>query len=336
MDYLIGLLCILLSALFSGLTLGFFSLNKDDLNRKAKLGDLRARKIYRLRERGNLLLCTLLIGNVAVNSTFSIFLGSRISGVLAGVLATFLIVVFGEILPQAFFSRYALNFSSKFTWMVNIFIWVLFPICWPLAKILDKALGEEIYTVYSKRELIKIIEEHEDSADSDIDEDEERIIKGALSFSDKKVGDILTPRTAMFVLSSDRKLDAQTIAEISDSGHSRIPVYQDNPDNIIGTLYVKDLLKIDWQDKKVGDIARDDALFVDIDKKLDDLLNKFKETRHHLFVVLNSYGEISGLVTVEDVVEEIIGEEIVDEFDKYVDLQEMAKRRLKAKKIKRV
>ncbi len=108
MDYFIVILLVVLSRIFSGLTLGFFSLNKDDLERKAELGDERAKKIYKLRKNGNLLLCTLLIGNVAVNSTLSIFLGSIVSGFTAGIMATALIVVFGEIVPQASFSRFAL------------------------------------------------------------------------------------------------------------------------------------------------------------------------------------------------------------------------------------
>jgi len=115
MTYLIVVFLVLFSALFSGLTLGFFSLNKDDLERKAELGDKQAKKVYKIRKNGNLLLCTLLIGNVAVNSTLSIFLGSLASGFMAGLIATALIVVFGEIIPQAAFSRYALTLGAQFS-----------------------------------------------------------------------------------------------------------------------------------------------------------------------------------------------------------------------------
>ena len=184
MTYLIVIVLIMMSALFSGLTLGFFSLNKDDLGRKAELGDKQAKKVYSVRKNGNLLLCTLLIGNVAVNSVLAIFLGSIASGVAAGLLATGLIVIFGEIVPQAAFSRYALALGSRLVWLVRIFLIILFPICWPLAWILDKVLGDELDTVYSKRELIKMIEKHEDLSESEIDEDEERIIKGGLSYSE--------------------------------------------------------------------------------------------------------------------------------------------------------
>jgi metal transporter CNNM len=124
---------------------------------------------------------------------------------VAGFLATALIVVLGEIVPQAVFARYAMKLVHRFVWIAKLFIFLLYPITLPMARTLDKFLGQQMPTVYTKKELIKIIEEHEDSKQSDIDEDEERIIKGALSFSDKKVGDIMTPRTEVFDLQADEK-----------------------------------------------------------------------------------------------------------------------------------
>ena len=335
-DYFISFFLIVLSALFSGLTLGFFSLNKDDLQRKTECGDKDAKKVYNLRKNGNLLLCTLLIGNVAVNSTLSIYLGSLFSGFLAGIIATALIVIFGEILPQAAFSRYALQFTSKLVWLVQFLIFIFYPICFPLAWILNKMLGEEIPTVYSKSEFIKLVEQHEDMSESDIDEDEEKIIKGALSFSEKKTQDIMTPRTEVFALEDDARLTKTTISKIFKTGHSRIPVFEGNLDNIIGILYVKDLIMENGKSKKVIDVAREDVIFVDNDKPLDDLLNAFKRHRHHLFVVMDKFGAVSGIVTIEDVIEEIIGAEIVDEFDKHIDMQEKAKKRLEKRHVNKV
>lgn len=336
MAYVIVIFLVLLSALFSGLTLGFFSLNRDDLMRKAELGDKKAKKVYKLRKDGNLLLCTLLIGNVAVNSTLSIYLGSIASGLLAGITATVLIVIFGEIIPQAAFSRFALVLGAKMAWLVGFFIFILYPICKPLAWTLDKFLGDEIPTVYSKHELIKLIEDHEDSKHSDIDSDEEKIIKGALSYSDKQVHEILTPRTEIFSLEYNEPMNKNTIKRIYESGHSRIPIYKEEIDKIVGMLYSKDLVNNDVKDKKAGEIARNDVIFVDHDKPLDDLLQAFRQTRHHLFVVLNEYGGVAGIVTIEDVLEEIIGAEIVDEFDVYEDLQKEAKKKLSKKKITKV
>jgi len=192
MTYLIIVFLIILSGIFSGLTIGFFSLNKSDLKRKAKLNNDIAKKVYAIRKNGNLLLSTLLIGNVAVNSALSIFLGSITSGLLAGILATSLIVIFGEIIPQASFSRNAMFWGYKFSFFVRIVILILYPITFVIAKSLDKILGAELPTIYSKKELIKIIEEHEDSPQSDLDADEEKILKGALTFSDKVAEDIMT------------------------------------------------------------------------------------------------------------------------------------------------
>src|SRR3989339_741124 len=272
MEYFTIFILVVISALFSGLTLGYFSLNKDDLERKAKLGDKNAKKAHKIRQQGNLLLCTLLIGNVATNAILSVFLGSVTSGVSAAILATFLIVIFGEILPQAVFSRYALFVGSRFAWLARFFIFVFYPLCYPLSKALDRFLGREIPTVYSKRELIKLIEDHEDNMDSEIDADEERIIKGALSFSDKKVEDIMTPRSGMYTLPFDRILDREAIAEISGRGHSRIPVHKKTRDDMVGLLYVKNLIRSDWLGKTVGEVDRPELILGNPDKKLDEFL----------------------------------------------------------------
>ena len=337
MEYIIIVILVFLSALFSGLTLGFFSLNKDDLERKKDMGNKEAKKVYRVRKDGNLLLCTLLIGNVAVNSTLSIFLGSIASGVAAGLIATALIVIFGEIIPQAGFSRYALRLGAKLAWLVLFFRFILYPICKPIALVLDKALGDEMPNVYSKGELLKIIEEHEDSKHSDVDEDEEKMVKGALTLSGKTVEEIMTPESEVFSLPFAQELDRQTINKIFNTGHSRIPVYKNDKDEIIGTLYIKDLiLEHKRKNKTVGDVAGNEVIFVDYNKPLDELLNSFQSTRNHMFIVLNEYGSMLGIVTIEDVLEEIIGEEIMDEFDKVEDLRAEAKKRFKRKRIKKI
>ncbi len=335
-DYFIVLILVFFSALFSGLTLGFFSLNKDDLERKAELGDEGARKVYKVRKNGNLLLCTLLIGNVAVNSALSIYLGSIASGVVAGFIATALIVIFGEIIPQAAFSRYALDLGKRFVPLVNFFVFIFYPISYPIALVLDKILGEEMPTVYSKKELVKIIEDHEDLKESDIDEDEERIIKGALSFSNKTVKDIMTPRTEVIAFPANLKFNKETILKIKKTGRSRIPIYENDLDDIVGILYTKDLIGSLASTKTLRALSRKDVIFVDSTKHLDDLLNAFKKQKHHLFIVLDEYGAMSGIVTIEDVLEEIIGAEIVDEFDKHEDLQKVAKRKMEKRKINKI
>ncbi|MBN2094691.1 MAG: HlyC/CorC family transporter [Candidatus Aenigmarchaeota archaeon] len=314
MSYLLIATLLVFSGVFSGLTLGFFSLNKADLERKAQLGDKQAKKIYSVRKNGNLLLCTLIVANVAVNTTLSILLGNLLFGMLANITATALIVIFGEIIPQALFSRHALHIGSKFAWFVQIFMYFLYPICWPISKVLDRYLGDEMPTIYSKKELMKIIEEHENADEKIIDADEEKILKGALSFSEKIARNIMTPRTAVKMLDFGQKLDKSTLLWIKNSGYSRVPVYKKDKDNIVGILYTRDILGKDTRKLTAGKVARKNVFFVEGDKPLDDLFNAFKKTKCHLFVVLNEFSEFAGIVTIEDVIEEIVGERIPDEF----------------------
>jgi len=326
MDYLIVILLVLLSGLFSGLTLGLLSLNKNELKRKISIGNKNAEKVYAVRKRGNLLLCTLLLGNVGVNSTLAIFLGNIASGVMAGLIATGLIVIFGEIIPQATFARYALMIGAKTAWLVKIFIFILLPVCWPLAWILDKTLGEEMPSIYSKKELMKIVEEHEDLKESEVDADEERIIKGALSYSDKNVEGVMTPRTVVYALKLNDVLDERLINKIKEKGFTRIPVYEKTIDNVVGILYVKDLISIKVG-TKIGSIyKKENILKVSNNLKLDEMLNKFIKTKTHLAFIKDEYGGLRGIITLEDIIEEIIKQEIVDETDKVADMQQKARK----------
>ncbi|MBL7022378.1 HlyC/CorC family transporter [Patescibacteria group bacterium] len=325
MEYLIVIFLVLLSGLFSGLTLGLLSLDKNELKRKISLGDVRAKKVYSVRKNGNFLLATLLLGNVAVNSSLAIFLGNIASGVMAGIIATGLIVIFGEILPQATFSRYALAVGAQTAWLVKIFMIVLSPICWPIAWILDKGLGEEMPTVYSKKELMKIIEEHEDSTHSDVDEDEERIIKGALSYSNRTVEQVMTPRTVVFALDINTPLGEKTLNLIKEESFTRVPVYEGTIDNVKGVLYVKDLLSLK-DGLLVKDVYKEENMIVvSGGTHLDKLLNIFINSKAHIAFVKDEYGGFDGVITLEDILEEILLQEIVDETDDVPDLQEKAR-----------
>lgn len=332
MDYFIIVVLIGFSALFSGLTLGLMGLSALELKRKMSLGDKNAARVYAVRKRGNLLLATLLIGNVAINSTLAIFLGSIASGLIAGLAATGLIVVFGEIIPQAVFSRFALSLGARIAWFVKIIIFILLPITWPIAWILNKTLGDELATIYSKRELVKIIEEHEDSKESDVRVEEERIAIGALTFSNKKVEDVMTPSTAAVSFEASRQIDEDFLKEIHESGYSRFPVYREKIDNIVGILYLKDLLGSRNLNKTINEVMNKKVIFVDGDEKLVNAFNNFLKTHYHLFVVRNEFGGFVGIITLEDVLEEIIRMEIIDEGDRQRDLRKFAKRMFKRKR----
>ncbi len=297
-----------------------------ELKRKVKLKDKNASVIYPLRRYGNQLLCTLLIGNVAVNSTLAIFLGSITKGFIAGLTATVLIVIFGEIIPQSLFSRYAMRLGAKAVPLVYIFHIILFPITWPLALLLDKMLGGELPTIYSKRELQLLLEDHEHSTHSKLDEDELRILKGGLEYSDMKVRDVMTPRVNTFFLKKSTLLNKRTLKSIQRKGHSRIPVFDKTRDEVVGILYSKDLIPVDPDDmEQVGKIMRKKVHNISEKDPLDSVLNRFKKEKVHLFVVIDEFGGMSGIITLEDVLEEIVGE-IVDEFDTQEDMRKVKKR----------
>ncbi|MBT6690645.1 DUF21 domain-containing protein [archaeon] len=317
---LIIVLLVALSGLFSGLTLGLLGLDKSELERKIRLGDEKARKVYGVRKRGNLLLCTLLLGNVGVNSAIAILLGSVAAGVVAGVVATGLIVVFGEILPQAFVSRHAMAVGARTAWLVKIFIFVLYPICWPISKALDKMLGDEMGTVWSRRELKEIVTHHRKSDDSRLDRDEERILHGALSFSDKVVSDVMISRSHVFALEVDNVIDKKLLKKMQKFGFSRFPVYRKRRDNIVGILFFRDLVGVS-SGKKVRDVYEKKKLKVLESRKLDSLLGMFIKEKIHMAVVFNNRKKFVGVVTMEDVVEEIFGKEIVDEDDFFEDVE---------------
>jgi metal transporter CNNM len=323
-DYFIVAVLLIFSALFSGLTLGLMSLSAPELKRKISLGNTQARKVYTVRKDGNLLLTTLLIGNVAINSALAIFLGSIASGVTAGLIATGLIVVFGEILPQAVFSRFALRLGAKTAWLVRIFMFVLYPIAKPIAWLLDKVLGEELNTVYSKKELLKIVEEHRIAKDSDVDAEEAQIISGALTFSHKTVSDIMTPRTVMYSLQSNLVVDDELLHQLAEEGYMRVPIYEGEKDNVIGVVHLSRLMKKDVDGRTLGEFASKGATFVQETDPLDQTFLLFIKTRRHLFIVKDEFGGVSGVVSLEDILEEILQEEIMDENDTHEDLREYA------------
>ncbi len=317
MEYLISLVLVTLSGLFSGLTLGLLSLDAHSLRRRAKHGDENAKVIYPLRKRGNLLLATLLLGNVIVNTTLSIFLGSIAPGLIAGVIATFLIVIFGEIIPQAVISRHALWFGAKTIWFTKITTLLLYPVTYPIALVLDYFLGKELPLMYSKRELMEIVSEHEQSDLSPIDADEKRIVHGALQFSHIRVREVMTEAENVVSFDEHQRLNDAFFEKITTEGFSRLPVYSGEPSHIVGVLYVKDLLveddNISIKDTE-GALERK-FLKVQMGALLDAVLAKMLKTRQHMAVVYNKNDRFVGVITLEDIIEEIIQQEIEDEDD---------------------
>jgi metal transporter CNNM len=222
------LVFISLSALFSGLTLGLLGLDKTGLEIVMDGGDEKnaayARIIYPVRKNGNLLLCTLLLGNTSVNALLSILLADKAGGIIGFIASTFTILIFGEIGPQALCSRYALEIGSKAVPLVRVIMVILYPITKPLSWILDQALGEELTTTYSSSELLKMFEIH--VKENALDQDTANTMTGALTFKDTRVRQVMTPIANAFMLSMDEKLNFEIIAAIFKTGYSRIPVYE--------------------------------------------------------------------------------------------------------------
>jgi metal transporter CNNM len=318
MEYLIATALVVLSGLFSGLTLGLLSLDTQSLRRRARRADRAAQVILPVRERGNQLLTTLLLGNVIVNTTLSIYLGSIASGLVAGVIATALIVVFGEIVPQAVISRHALWFGSRTIWFTRIVMVLLAPVAYPMSRLLDWMLGNELPRTYSTNELMDIISEHEQSPESSIDADEKRIIHGALQFSHRTVREVMTPAAQVVSYPLTTQLSDAFFNELNEHGFSRVPVTDASQSNcVVGVLYVKDLIV---EDERISIAETTEAfeteyLTVRPSDLLDAVLGRMLTTRNHLAIVENRNGVFLGVISLEDIIEEIIQQEIEDEDD---------------------
>ncbi|KAM9311216.1 metal transporter CNNM4 [Gastrophryne carolinensis] len=325
---------LILSGIFSGLNLGLMALDPMELRVVQRCGSDRERryaaKIEPVRRQGNYLLCSLLLGNVLVNTTLTTLLDELIGSGLAAVAASTMgIVVLGEIVPQSLCSRHGLAVGANTLWLTRIFMFLTFPVAYPISRLLDCILGQEIGTVYNREKLLEMLKVTEPY--SGLVREEMNIIQGALELRTKTVEDVMTKVEDCFMLPSDAVLDFSTMSSIMESGYTRIPVYENEHSNIVDILYVKDLAFVDPDDcTTLNTITRfysHPVHFVFSDTKLDAVLEEFKKGKSHLAIVqkVNSEGEgdpfyeVMGLVTLEDVIEEIIKSEILDESDLYTD-----------------
>ena len=314
---LIVLILVSLSAIYSGLNIALLSLNKNDLKRKADLGNISAQKILPLRLNSHLTLAGILLMNVAVISANSIVLEKHFNGILAIVISTLLIVVFGEVLPQAFFARNALNYCGRFVPLLKITNLITYPVSKPLQLLLDNMLGKETDSLLSRNELGLMISEHSGKKNSDLDEDEVEIIKGALQLSSKHVRDVMTPLDKVYWLTPETELTPAKIDEIKAFGYSRLPVFNSECTLSYGVLLMKDLVDINFDNKiiKVNQLQIYPSQIVGSMTALDTLFRKFINGGSHLLPVEKN-DKIYGIVTIEDLIEEILQHEIVDETDR--------------------
>lgn len=322
----IALIFILLffAALISGAEVAFFSLSAQDIEKAAIKSPRKTRIISNLLERPKKLLATLLVANnvlniaivvlfVAISRDFFLAIshvGLRLFTKIA--LITFVILFFGEVLPKIFASRNNIKFAKITVYFIAFLEKLLSPISLPmrfLTVYLQKKLGKE-KSSFSVDQLSQALEL---TSSDDTTSEEQKILEGIVSFGNTETKQVMSPRIDIFAIENDEPFSA-VLAKVIDKGYSRIPVYRDNIDYIEGVLFVKDLIPhIDKEDFDWITLLRE-PFFVPENKKLDNLLKDFQRMKSHLAVVVDEYGGTSGLVSLEDIIEEIVGD-ISDEFD---------------------
>lgn len=243
------------------------------------------------------------------------------------------LVIFGEIAPQSVCVRYGLPIGAWMAPFVLALMYILSPVAWPTAKLLDWLLGQDHGTVYKKAGLKTLVSLHKSLGDSgqQLNYDEVTIISAVLDLKDKSVGSIMTPMDNVFTLSADDVLDEETMDILLSQGYSRIPVHHpDNDQNFVGMLLVKMLITYDPEDAKpVRDFALATLPETRAQTSCLDIVNFFQQGKSHMVLVSEYPGEdrgALGVVTLEDVIEELIGEEIIDESDVFIDIQKAIRR----------
>lgn len=324
MSIILLFILLLCSALISGAEVALFSLTRSDLNSGLEENSKQIQIISKLLERPKKLLATILVANNFINIGIVIlfaFIGEMVfynikipvvRFLLEVVLVTFLILLFGEIIPKIYASRNSVKFSKFMAYPIKVLDVVFSPLSVPMRHLtifIHNKLGKQKSNI-SVDQLSQALEL---TRESDTTHEEHKILQGIVSFGNTDTKQVMRPRIDIFALQSEQKY-IEIIPEIIKNGYSRIPVYKDSIDTVIGILYVKDLLP--YLDRKQFDwttLLRE-PFFVPENKKLDDLMVEFQTKKVHLAVVVDEYGGTSGLVSLEDVIEEIVGD-ISDEFD---------------------
>ncbi|KAK6992934.1 hypothetical protein R3P38DRAFT_3224301 [Favolaschia claudopus] len=339
---------VLLGGVFAGLTLGLMGLDELHLRVLAMASDdetekKNAKKVLKLLQKGrhwvlvvrllslftvlqsthSLPIQVLLLGNVIVNESLPIFLDSAIGGGIAAVaISTTAIVIFG-IIPQALSVRYGLSIGAACAPLVLAMMYIFAPIAYPIAKLLDAVLGIGESHTYKKAELKSFLQFHR-HGEEPLRDDEIGILNGVLELNTKHVEEIMTPMKDVVTLSASATLDPKLVETILLSGYSRFPVHEpNNPDSFVGLLLIKKLIKYDpalgWP---VGRLAL--SILPEAPPSINcfQALDYFQTGRAHLLLISRTPGKPGGaigVVTLEDIIEEILAEEIVDETDRYED-----------------
>lgn len=313
-----------LSAIVSGAEVALFSLSQQDIDNSLNDNPAKGKIISNLLDKPKKLLATLLVANNFFNIGVVIlfaYIGQNIFAnigspafkfTLEVILVTFLILLFGEVLPKVYASRNSIRFAKRVAYPLAFLDKVLSPISLPMRAVtiyFQNKLGKQ-KSNFSVNQLSQALELTDSEGTST---EEQKILEGIVSFGNTDTKQVMSPRIDIFALEISETF-AEIYPKIIETGFSRIPVYRDNIDQIEGVLFVKDLLPhIDKEEFDWTSLIRE-AFFVPENKKLDNLLKDFQSLKSHLAIVVDEYGGTSGLVSLEDVIEEIVGD-ISDEFD---------------------
>lgn len=312
------------SALISGAEVALFSLSQTEINEAEESKSARLRLAAKLLRKPRKLLGTILVANNFINIATVLLFASISDKFFDGItpewfrlvieigVVTFLILLFGEILPKVYASRNKHKFSAMMAYPLNVLDKIFAPISMPMSFVsglIQNKLGKR----KSNLSVDQLSQALELTSEDETTKEEQKILQGIVSFGNTDTKQVMQPRMDVFALKEGMSFET-VLSEITKNGYSRIPVYKESLDDISGILYVKDLIPhIDTKNFEWEPLLRD-AYFVPENKKLDDLLREFQEKKIHLAIVVDEYGGTSGLVSLEDVIEEIVGD-ISDEFD---------------------
>lgn len=328
MHEILLLIFLVLSAFFSGSETAFFSLNKLQIKKLEKYNSPSSKRILKLVRNPRHLLSVLLLGNTMVNvalSAIAAIVALRIGElyfkdlpewlplIFQIFITTFVILLFGEIVPKLM----AYSFSDKWTSYSSLFIIILSKILWPFIKVLNFITSLFTKPAYSSHHAHLTSEDFKNIINSkatqgSLNEHEKHMIASIFRFSNTNAYEIMVPRVDVIAHEASESVDKLKELMVK-SGHSRIPTYKKNIDNIIGMIYAKDML-IYPEKKSISSLLRP-ALFIPENMKIQHLLNLMKAKKVHIAIVVDEYGGTSGLLTLEDILEELVGE-ILDEYDK--------------------
>ena len=321
-------ICVIMSAYFSATETAFSTFNRIRVKNMAEKGDKRAARVIKLADNYDSLISTILIGNNIVN-TLSASLGTLffagilisnqdLAATVSTIVLTLVVLIFGEITPKTMAKNAPEGFAMFSAPIINALLIVFTPFNFVFKqwqKLLARLFKPKDDQGMTEEELISIIEEAEE--DGGIDEEESSLIKSAIEFGDLEVGDIFTPRIDITSLSAES--DKETVEKtFTESGYSRIPVFEGDLDNVIGILYYKDYYALAKDNEvSITDILKP-VIFVSKTKNVNDLMKELQEKQLHMAIVTDEYGSTAGLITLEDILEEIVGD-IWDEHDEIVE-----------------